>query len=304
MYKVEVNVPAAITNLGPGLDTLGLALNLHVQIEMSLRTDGDLKITVAGEGADDIPANFRNPVLRAATRLFQRLEVAPVGLNIDIHNRIPLDVGLDAEAAMLIGGLVAANNMTDTVLPRDVLLELALELGLRYVDALTTLRGGLNLCVADDFGKMMHKSLEPPPLQMVVMVPPVEDYAAKTKDALPERANLSDAVFNMGRMVFLMDALVTGDYDLLAHTMQDKLYQHAYTQHIPGYDAAVTAAKANGAAAISLASGGPTLLAFAPYNHALIADAMKDAFTEAGLASPRHWTLGIDAQGVTVSVLS
>jgi homoserine kinase len=302
VYKVQVNVPAALTNLGPGLRTVGLALNLHMHIEMYIRQDGELDIKVEGEDAEAIPDDFQNPVLRAATRLFQKKEMAPAGLSITIKNRIPFNVGLDAEAAMLIGGLVAANNLTGGDYERDDLIDVAMELGLEKVKALTTMLGGLNIVVGDS--ESLHKSLEPPPLKMVVFVPEVPDFASKTTNALPEHVSLDDAVFNMGRLVFMMDALMDGDFDLLATTMQDRLYQARFTEHIPGFDAAIIAAQENGAAAVTMASMGPTLLAFAPYNHNLIGEAMQAAFNEAGVQNCRFWTLGIDAQGVTVSVAS
>ena len=304
MYKVEVNVPAAVTNLGPGLNTLGLALNLHTHIEMSVRADGNLEITVLGEGEEDIPTGFQNPVLRAATWLFQKKEMAPAGLSIHIENYIPLDIGLDAEAAMFIGGLVAANNLTEGTFDREDLIELAIEMGMTHVDALTTLLGGLNATIVTADGIRLHKSLEPPPLRMVVMVPEVPNYTELTANALPEFVSLDAAIFNMGHMVFMVDALMEGDYDLLAATMHDRLYQKAFTDHIPGYAQAVEAAMDNGAAAVTLAGHGPTMLVFAPYNHNLIAEEMIHVFQATGVQNCRYWTLGIDAQGVTVSVVS
>ena len=304
MYKVQVNVPAAITNLGPGLRTVGLALNLHMHIEMYIRQDGELDIKVEGEDEDAIPDDFQNPVLRAATRLFQKKEMAPAGLSISIKNRIPFNVGLDAEAAMLIGGLVAANNLTGGDYERDDLIELAMELGLQKVEAQTTMLGGLNIVVGEVDDIPLQKSLEPPPLKMVVFVPDIPEFASNTANAMPESVTLDDAIFNMGRLVFMMDALMDGDFDLLATTMQDRLYQARFTDHIPGYESVVAAAKENGASAVTMASMGPTLLAFAPYNHNLIGEAMQAAFNAAGVQNCRFWTLGIDAQGVTVSVLS
>lgn len=304
MYKVEVSVPAAVTSLGPGLDTLGLALSLHVYIEMTVRQDGELDVRVTGENADDIPADFYNPVLRAATWMFQQKEMAPAGLSISIENQIPLNIGLDAEAAMLIGGLVAANNLTDGRSEREDIIEAAVALGMTHVDALTTLLGGLNVSVLDDDGAHLYRSLEPPPLQTIVMVPEIPEYAAETEDALPDSVPLDAAIFNMGRLLFMVEALVDGDFALLRRTMQDRLFQQAFTDHIPGYAAAVRAAEEAGAAAVTLASQGPTMLIFAPYNHALIAHAMRDAFRAAGVPNCRWWTVGIDAQGVTVSVAS
>lgn len=302
MYKVQVNVPAALHHLGPGLNTLGLALSLHVHIEMTTRSDGELTITLLGEGKDSLPTNFRNPVLKAAARLFQLREAAPAGLNIVIENRIPLGVGLDAEAALLIGGLVAANNVIDGGFDQHDIINLAQEIGISHISALTAVLGGLNICLDD--GERFHKSLEPPPLKIVLVAPRLPDYAALTQNLMPQTVSLRDAAFNIGRSIFLIDALMAGDFDMLSSAIQDHLYQEAFIAQIPGYAQAVEAAKASGAAAVTLASTGPGVIAFAPYNHALIADAMSQAFQQAGVSECRTWTLGIDGQGVTVSVVS
>jgi homoserine kinase len=303
VYKVEVNIPAAITNIGPGYQILGLAVNLHCHIEMMLRNDGALNIHLEGEGRESISTSFDNPVLQAAIHLFQSREMAPAGLDILIKNHIPLGVGMNAEAAMMIGGLVAANNLIEPDYNRETIIRLAMGMGLQRIEAVTTLLGGLNICVMDGGGNPLHKSLEPPPLKLVVIVPDIPDYEENTRHALPEKVALDDAIFNMGSLVFMIDALVAGDFAMLRHTLQDRLFQKGFTDHIPGFEAAVTAARAHNGV-VTLAGHGPTLLAFAPFNHALIAEEMGAAFRAAGVKHCRHWTLGIDAQGVTVSMVS
>lgn len=304
MYKVQVNIPAAITNLGPGLHTLGLALNLTARLELMTRPDGKLKISITGEGAEHVPTDYKNPTVKAISRLFQQFEKSPPGLELKIHNAIPLRAGLNGEAALLIGGLVAANNIIEAGLSREDLIELALGLGVPPLVAMTSLVGGLNACIQAESGKLFFKSLEPPPLPLVVVVPELPDYIQKTAGLLPKQVPLAAAIHNMGRLIFMMDALVAGDLALLRETLQDRLYQAAFTAQLPGFEAAQQAALAEGAIAVTLASQGPALLAFSPYNHAAIAEAMQAAFLAAGVKTCRHWTLGIDGQGVTVSVAS
>ena len=121
MHKVNVSVPAVSTNIGPGLDVLGLALNLRNVVEMSLTYDDRLRVEVRGEGTGILPENVHNPVMAAAIRLFQALEQAPPGLNVVCANAIPLDAGLGARTALIVGGLVGANNLLGGPFQREVL---------------------------------------------------------------------------------------------------------------------------------------------------------------------------------------
>lgn len=302
MSKVFVTVPAPLPSFGPGLNTLGLGLALHAHIEMSSRLDDKVEITVKGEGHDSLPTNLHNPIMRAAMRVFQQKETAPSGLNIELENQIPLNVGLDTTAALWLGGMVAANNLMGNSLDRDALVDMALEAGLLPESVITTLLGGLNICMRDAEGKLMYNSLEPPPLRVALVSPVLPDYKAQTRGLMPQMVGLRDAVFNMSRLSFLVDALLDADYELLEKTIQDRLYQADFAEHIPGYAEVVNVAKAQGAAAITLVARGPSLLVFAPYNHNIIANAMVEAFQDAGVEECRFWTVPLDGQGVMVSL--
>ncbi len=297
-----MTVPAPLPSFGPGLNTLGLGLSLHTHIEMSPRQDDKLEITVTGEGSESLPAGLRNPVMRAAMRVFQKKETAPFGLNVSIENQIPMDVGLDATAALWLGGMVAANNLTGNNLDREGLIDLALEAGLLPESVITTLLGGLNICMREPDGRIRYNSLEPPPLRVVLLAPTLPDYKDQTRGVMPQAVDIRDAVFNMSRLSFLMDALLDGDYDLLAKTLEDRLYQPAFMDYIPGYDTVVSVAKAQGAAAVTLMPKAPALLVFAPYNHTLIANAMIEAFQDVGVEHCRFWTVVLDGQGVMISL--
>lgn len=300
MSKVQVNIPAVITNLGAGPHTLGLALSLHAHLEMRTRADGQLKIKWGGEGAENAPPERHNPVLRAASRIFQQHEKAPSGLEIGIQNYIPLNAGLHVEAALLMGGIIAANNLIEADLDREDIIQFATQLGVPRVVALSAMLGGLNLCLTTTQGAQLHQSLEPPPLKALLIAPHLPNYPPN----LIPQVSLESALYNMARMPFLAQAFVEGNLALLEKTLPDSLYETAYSAHIPAYHAAKAAAKSAGAAVVSIASAGPTLLIFAAYNHALIIDAVREVWAAEGIQQLRHWTLGLDAQGVTVSVLA
>lgn len=303
MYKVTVTIPAPVTSLGPGLHSLGLALAMHCHIEMTARRDDQLELRYEGEGLGALPGGYRHPVIEAMTRMFQYKEMAPVGLTVAVENQIPLGVGLDAVTALKVGALVAANNFTGGGLEREGIIEIALDMGLLPEAIVTAMMGGLNFCLPEERHPLIYNSLEPPPLRLALVVPELPDYPDQTADILPAQVALEDAVFNLSRLPFAIDALLDGDFNMLKKTLQDRLYQDAYTDYIPGYEGAQQAALKAGAAVVTLAGRGPAVIAFAPYNHALIAEAMVEAFQREGVEHCRYWTLGIDVQGVTLSII-
>lgn len=302
MYKVSVSIPAVCTNLGPGYDVLGLALNLRNVIEMNLRPDGQLQVQVRGEGVGVLTEDVYNPVVRAAIKLFQRLEQAPAGLTVRCTNAIPLDVGLGSRTALTVGGLVAANNLLGSPLTHDHLIEIAAGLTGQPEGIVAAIRGGLGLCSTGPDG-LFYRAVEIAAQRVIVIIPHLPDYRHQLRPDLPATVSLGDAVFNVGRAALLVEALRKGDLGLLSHAVQDRLHEPHRRATIPGYESVVAAAKTEGAAAVTLCGAGPALLAFAPYNHQAIDTAMRDAFRAAGVES-HTLALTNDLQGVVISVVS
>lgn len=303
MYKVNVSVPAVCPNVGPGYDVLGLALNLRNVIEMSLTNDDVLSIEVRGEGQGDLPENFYNPVITAATTLFQALEQAPAGLHIQCNNTIPLDVGLSSRAAMVVGGLVGANTLLGSPFRREDLIGLAIQVAGQPESVVTAMRGGLGITSATNDGTFFYRAIEVAPLRVVVIVPQLDDYEPRLRDALPGRVRLADAVHNVGHTGLLIEALRTGDAQLLRYTLEDRLHEPFRCLYIPGYANVVAAAIEAGAIGVALCGAGPAMIAFATFNHQQIESAMHAAFRATGIES-RTWVLGVDVQGVVISVVN
>ena len=300
--RVNVRVPASTANLGPGFDCLGLALSLYNSVEMTRLDPGrGLQIEIAGEGAGRLNADTSNLIFRAADAVFERIGCGPVGLSIKAVNGVPLGSGMGSSAAAAVAGLAAANALCDGQLSRGELLRLATGIEGHPDNAAAALYGGLTLVSAVE-EELMHASLEVPPLRVALALPNVRLSTAEARAALPRQVPLQDAVFNLGRTAFVVQALQKGDFEMLGWAMADKLHQPYRRQLIPGFDAAATAARAAGAAAVALSGAGPSLAAFAPDRHWEIANAMKAAFEAAGL-SCRTFVLPVDRQGVQISVV-
>ncbi|NDJ61573.1 MAG: homoserine kinase, partial [Chloroflexi bacterium] len=279
MRRVRVRLPAAVTDLGPGLNSLGLALSLYTTVEITERADDALHVETAGEGAGLYSVGLRHPVVRALIRMFQQAESATAGLNIRIDNQIPHQSGLGAETALLVAGVIAANNLIGKPFPRKQVWDFAAQIGGHSGQVMTALLGGLTTTtrIADE---LIYRSLPVTGLRAVVVLPELDTYADEVRGVVPERVLLSDALTTLSHLPLLIEALRTGDLTLLGQTLTDPLIVPFRTPYIPGYDAVITAAQSAGASGVTLVGAGPTLIAFSAEDHHKLAAAMKSAFTD------------------------
>ncbi len=297
MRKIRITLPATATSLGPGVNSLGLALGLYCTVEISERRDETLLVETDGEGAGRYPVGLRHPVTLGMMRVFQRQERAPLGLTVRVTNHIPPDSGLGAEAVLWVAGIIGANNLLGNPFSRRTVLDLAARVTRQPDSAITAILGGLTASVLDE-DTLIYRTFSAAPLTVVVVLPQLEHYAA---DMHPERMPLADALFNISRVPLLLDALRDGDLKLIAQVLQDRLRLPHLKPQIPGYDRAVEMALRTGAAAVTLCGSGPALIAFAETEHRRIATAIELAFEDVGIAA-RSWVLPVDTQGVVVSV--
>lgn len=297
MKPVVVKAPASTANLGPGFDSLGLALALHNTLEMTPTARGT-EVEIEGEGAGTLPRGARNLMVRAARRVFDSVGRSPGGLSLRVVNEIPLSSGLGSSAAATVAGLLAADAMTEANLSREELLRLAHGMEGHADNAAASLFGGLNLVsTVSDAPVALQVSIAS--LKLVVALPKVSLSTQEMRRALPRRVPLGDAVFNIGHALFTVEALRAGNYRLLEIAMADRLHQRHRLRFIPAGEAAMNAARKAGAAAVALSGAGPSLVAFAPDHHQRIVRAMTRSFRGAGLAV-RTFVLNIDADGARV----
>lgn len=290
--SIRISVPATSANLGPGFDCLGLALSLRNHIEVS-RADR-LQVVVEGEGAGMLPQGDENLVLRAMRHLATYAGRSLPPVRLVQYNEIPVGSGLGSSASAVIAGLLAAAALLDTELPAALILALATELEGHADNAAAALYGGLVLVAGEEV-----VPLAVAPLQAVVVLPAVTLSTQVARAVLPATVPLADAVFNLGRMGLLLQALATGDIPALSGAMADRLHQPYRLHLIPGLEQALEAAQAAGAAAC-LSGAGPSVIAFAASGYQELATQMVAAFAGAGIAS-RTWIVHSDHQGAELT---
>ncbi len=300
LARVVVSVPASTSNLGPGFDCLGLALDLRNEVELTLTDEpGPALVEIAGEGAKTLPRGEANLLLKAARRVLPKR--LPGRLVLRATNRIPLARGLGSSAAAAVAGLWAGAHLLGLRRSEDELERLAVELEGHPDNVAPCVHGGFTTCITED-GRPRVTALDlHPSLSTVVCVPAYELATKKARAVLPKTMTRADAVFNVSRALLLPRALAAGRFTHLPALMQDRLHQPYRAPLVPGLGDAIAAALKAGAVGAALSGSGPTVFAFVQGGDGpRVGAAMKRAFSKKGVRS--EWlALEVDHRGVLVS---
>jgi homoserine kinase len=297
-----VRVPATTANLGPGFDCLGLALDLWNDLRFSLEGAG-VSVTTVGEHNETLPTDETNLVARSCLRLYEEAGAAPpAGLAIHCDLRVPPSSGLGSSATAVVGGLLGANTLLGRPFDEARLLELAAAIDGHPDNVAATLLGGLTIVVRKE-DKLLTKKILVPEAHVALAVPALAFSTRTARAGLPTQVSMKDAVFNLGRIPLVVEALRTGDFELLSQVMEDRLHQAARLKLIPGGRAAWVAAQQAGAAAVAISGSGPSLIAFVRQasDAMRVARAMADAFGGMGVVAQ---PLGLHASAAGATVVA
>jgi len=311
--KIAIKVPATSANLGPGFDTLGLALDLWNETDWSTdveadkrmgQTDGQIVVSVEGEGADTIERGKDNLIVQAAMKLAELAGKELPAFILKCVNNIPMSSGLGSSSAAILTGLLGANALLGDPFTRVQILDIAAEMEGHADNVSPALLGGLTLsCVDVEAGKAIVRQI-PIGMEMHITVV-LPDFHLPTKDAraaLPKHFSMKDAVHNISHAALVLEAFRCGDLSLLGEAMTDTLHQPYRMKLIPGAQSAMKAAKEAGASAVALSGAGPSLIAFSSKAESVIGEAMKRAYEEAGLKA-RIFNLGVSGSGAEIQTL-
>jgi homoserine kinase len=256
--RVIVKVPASTANLGPGFDSLGMALSLFAWI--SMEPSETTRITLVGDNLEGVSQDKTNLVYVVAQTVFHKAGIELPELHIGIRSDIPLTRGLGSSASAIVGALVAANFLTGNALTEDELFQMATALEKHPDNVGASLFGGI-VVAAWDGSRAEYVRIEPPSgMDVLVAIPEFELSTKKARHVLPEQVSLSDAVFNVTHSSLLTAALASGRLDLLSHAMRDRLHQPYRAALIPGMETILREAADHGALGAVLSGAGPTLL--------------------------------------------
>ncbi|WP_431896594.1 homoserine kinase [Nonomuraea sp. bgisy101] len=314
--RVIVRVPATSANLGPGFDSLGLALSLHDEIEASLFTPTGggraVEVAVEGEGFGELDLGDDHLVVQAMRRAFDRMDAPqPAGIRLLCRNRIPHARGLGSSSAAICAGILAARALAGlpytpeggvaplgsqrtTELSNEDVFALATEMEGHPDNVAPCLAGGLTIAWTDQAGAPRMVKLVPDAnVRPVVLIPATRLSTEAARGLLPKDVPHKDASFNAGRAALLIAAL-TGrpERELLLAGTEDRLHQEYRAPAMRRTADLVKRLRAMGVPA-TVSGAGPTILAFST------SDAQDSIAPEVG--SDWHIQLmDVDHHGATV----
>lgn len=286
---VGVATPASSANLGPGFDSLGLALTVHDELVGEV-VPGGLEVEVVGAGSDAIPRDESHLVVVAMRATFAALGEQPPGLALKCRNVIPHGCGLGSSAAAIVGGVVLARALVDggdALLDQHAALRIASSLEGHPDNVAASLFGGLTIAWCDEQGEQAtHVDVTAYP---VAFIPPCPVPTSVARELLPAQVPHADAARNAGRAALLVAAL-SGRPELLFAATEDHLHQRYRSSAMPDSYDLVQRLRADGVPAI-ISGAGPTVVGFA-----------DDASGQPGLAgrAPAGWqasNLEVDNRG-------
>lgn len=257
---VRVTIPATSANLGPGFDTLGLALQWHDVVEAELRPSG-LEVTIDGAGAGDVPQDERHLVVRAMRATFEELGGQPPGLVVRCMNTVPHGRGLGSSAAAIVAGVLAARALAGGGLDDEAALALAARLEGHPDNVAPCLLGGLTIAWTSGGAARAVKLEVHPDVQPVVCVPEGHLATEAARGLLPDVVPHGDAARTAGRAALLVEAL-TRRPDLLLDATEDALHQPYRAAAMPATMALVADLRARGLPAV-VSGAGPSVLVLA-----------------------------------------
>lgn len=261
---VKVRVPATVANLGPGFDALGVAISMHLEVEIEPRRNS-VDILIEGEGAEHLPSDDSNLVIRSMNAFFDQVGRRPAGYAVKIKNPIPLGSGLGSSAAAVVGGLFAARAVTGRNVPQSEMVALATELEGHPDNVIPALVGGLVVCYRGDADDIRFFRMDPSERLVPIVAVPREGFStSEARRALPSDVAFADAQFTASRAALLVSAVTSGaGSDVLAQAMSDKLHEPHRLRLQPETAAVHRELRAAGLP-VALAGAGPSLLIVVP----------------------------------------
>ena len=268
--KVNVKTPATIANLGPGFDSFGLAIPIYniISLEETVLPGSGIQISIINEKNNDetdladVPVDKNNIVYKAIELLYNFIGQTPNELKITIKTQIPISRGLGSSASVIVGGLIAANELLGRPADEKVLMSIATEIEGHPDNITPAFLGGVTISSWEEDGSVVHKQLPwNDEWKLMVCVPDYELNTEISRSVLPKEVPMKDAVFNLKRTAMFVHALHTKDEELLKLSLLDKLHQPYREKIVPGLGEIKNNLKhVNGVLGTILCGAGPSIL--------------------------------------------
>ncbi|HEY7211901.1 MAG TPA: homoserine kinase [Bryobacteraceae bacterium] len=273
MQSFEIRVPGSIANLGPGFDTLAVAVQLYLYLNVTvLPGENRLEFHFC-----DCPVEGENYIERAFRFLAGQRGGSHPSLRVEVRSEIPLKGGLGSSAAATVAGLRLYEAVSEP-LSTQGLLNAACALEGHPDNASAALLGGLTIgCQMPDRSVFAVRLEWPEALSFLVLTPKLSLSTSASRRVLPETVPLEDAIFNLQRVALFLQAIQSGDYSLLREALHDRLHQPFRQLLVPGLGELLGLEHPD-LLGVCLSGAGPSIVAFAERNVDEVEQALRDCY--------------------------
>lgn len=284
---IHIKIPATSANMGPGFDSIGVALELynHLWVE---EIPAGLNIEIKRKQEIEIPTDESNLIYETMKYFYDQKGLKMPGVHLIQEDYIPMVRGLGSSAACIVGGLLAANELAGRPCDKEELAQMAARLEGHPDNSNPAIFGSMVVGAMDD-EKMQHVRLVlPEDLVFATMVPNFPVSTSASRGVLPDGYSRKEVVFNVSRGALLVASILSGKYENLPMAMEDKIHQPYRSKLIPNMDNIFEHAKSYGALACYLSGAGSTLMAMVKKERAEQFQKQMSGYLQ---TLPDHWQL-------------
>jgi homoserine kinase len=291
---VIVSVPATSANLGPGFDSLGLAVDLRNIVEF--HPSKFFSVCIKGEGENNPRLKGNNLFVSIFNEHYNRLTQKKQNFKFTFHNQIPMSRGLGSSSAVIVSAISSAHEAAGVRVSKRRILNHALVYEPHPDNITPAVMGGFNAATVEKNKVFSQRKHLPEYLKAIVVIPNKQMNTAKSRTLLPKSYSKENAIYNLSHTALTVAAFFNEDWEMLKLATGDRFHQKLRMKLLPELFAVQKLAYESGALMSTLSGSGSTFFSMAyDDDAAMIAAKMKQKFPEFGVK-----ILDFDNNGLTI----
>jgi len=294
--KVTVKAPASSANVGPGFDSLGVALTMYNKAEFELMDSG-LEIIIMDD-AKFLPTDESNYVYQAFKTVYREAGVPVPGVRISLWSDVPVTRGLGSSSSSIVLGLMGANRFLGDRFSKEELVTFATHVEGHPDNVAPCILGGFVSAIYDAGKVTAAKCTVSDKLRFAALIPNFYMQTKAARGILPKYISMKNGVFNVSHASLVTAAFMSGRYELLKYAVKDRFHQRYRFPKIKGGEFAARSARRNGALCSYLSGAGPTIMAIVDKDFEQFENKMNKLI----LSNLKGWRLemlSVDNEGAT-----
>jgi homoserine kinase len=279
---VTISVPATSANLGPGFDTLGLAVDLRNRVEF--HPSKFFSVSIKGEGENNPRLKGNNLFISIFNEHYSRLTKKKQNFKFTFYNQIPMSRGLGSSSAVIVSAISSAHEAAGIRVSKRRILNHALVYEPHPDNITPAVMGGFNVATLEKNKVFSQRKHLPDYLKAVVVIPNKQMNTSKSRTILPKSYSKDNAVYNLSHCALTVSAFFNEDWEMLKLAAQDRFHQKARMKTLPELFSVQKVAYESGALMSTLSGSGSTMFSLVyDDDAAMIANKFKQKFTEFGV---------------------